>query len=75
MEIFGLQQTTVWLITFLWLFILQKPLEAEQVHGLAIGHTQEETEAPELGTNAPSSSSGVGQDENQKAMPVSIQVR
>lgn len=75
MEIFGLQQITVWLITFLWLFILQKPLEAEQVHGLAIGHTQEETEAPELGTNAPSSSSGVGQDENQKAMPVSIQVR
>lgn len=75
MEIFGLQQITVWLITFLWLFILQKPLEAEQVHGLAIGHVQEETEAPELGTNAPSSSSGVGQDENQKAMPVSIQVR
>lgn len=75
MEIFGLQQTMVWLITFLWLFILQKPLEAEQVHGLAIGHAQEETEAPELGTNAPSSSSGVGQDENQKATPVSIQVR
>lgn len=64
MEIFGLQQTMMWLRTFLWLFILQKPLEAEQVRGLAIGHKQEETEAPELGTNAPSSSAGVGRDEN-----------
>lgn len=75
MEIFGLQQTMVWLVTFLWLFILQKPLEAEQVRELAIRHMQKETEAPELGTNAPSSSSGVGQYENQKATPVSIQVR
>lgn len=38
-EIFGLQQAMVWLIPILWLFILQKLLEAlEWVQGLAVGH-------------------------------------